>query len=655
MYKNYKKGSTLFHQMLYIWERNQHDQHAQHDPPLNQFQNIPTTPRILPLHAWTKISHIDTIWYLSDLFPERVWAKGFSNSMGLSNIFTFSHLLIFTSHLQFSHHIILTSSHLHIFSCSHLLIFTFSHLHITTLHLLIFTASHPHVFKSSHLHIFSSSHHIFTPSYLHIFSSSHLHILTCSHPHMFTSSHPHIFSSSHLRITSSHLLILTSSHLHIFTSSHLLIFTSSHPHILTSSHLHILSCPLALLPSCSFALLLSCPLLFPFSRMRSKGSRFTLGVWGLRVCSLDVVFVFATVRNCSQPSATVRVRDRMAVPMVSSAEVVIFGGFKRLVASFRVAGVALRVIQMCFVTRRNSFCVAGAILLRRFQKMCCSFRGRRNTLEVSIVILRGRRSSLDVSVLRVFCKSHGQGCVQWRQGANTVAGVAFCEMGWKLTEASNEKSILRYQNFRFMRKLVGKRRFWCYKVSKWRKSRTKCSFCCSHVSPLESLVFLWPRRVYGGSCKPSPFRMFPSRLSCRFAWQARHFVTFQSVLYRVESVKIGGSLARNARFAAPTCLVSSRWFSCGLAVSMGEAANPLLFECFQAGCHVVLSGRRGALWHSNLFFALHTPHSTLPTPHFTLHTLHFTLHTLHFILYTLHSTLYTLHFALYTPHSTLYT
>ena len=40
-----------------------------------------------------------------------------------------------------------------------------------------------------------------------------------------------------------------------------------------------------------------------FSRMRSKGSRFTLGVWGLRVCSLDVAFVVATVRNRSQPFA----------------------------------------------------------------------------------------------------------------------------------------------------------------------------------------------------------------------------------------------------------------------------------------------------------------------------------------------------------------
>ena len=138
-----------------------------------------------------------------------------------------------------------------------------------------------------------------------------------------------------------------------------------------------------------------------FSRMRSKGSRFTLGVWGLRVCSLDVAFVVATVRNRSR-------EDRMAVPMVSSAEVVIFGGFRRLVASFRVAGVALCDIQKCFVTCRKSFCVAGAILLRRFQKMCCIFRGRRSTLDVSIVIFRGRRSTLDVSCCVFFVNRIGR-------------------------------------------------------------------------------------------------------------------------------------------------------------------------------------------------------------------------------------------------------
>jgi len=87
----------------------------------------------------------------------------------------------------------------------------------------------------------------------------------------------------------------------------------------------------------------------------------------------------------------------MAVPLVSSADGVIFGGFKRLVASFRVAGVALCDIRTCFVMCRKWFCVAGVILLRRFQKMRCSFRGKRSTLDVSIVILRGRRSTLDVS------------------------------------------------------------------------------------------------------------------------------------------------------------------------------------------------------------------------------------------------------------------
>ena len=118
----------------------------------------------------------------------------------------------------------------------------------------------------------------------------------------------------------------------------------------------------------------------------------------------------------------------MAVPMGSSAGGIIFGGFRRRVASFRVAGVALRDIQRCFVTCRKSFRVAGAILLRRFHKMCCSFRGRRSTLDVSIVIFRGRRSTLDVSCCVFFCKSHWQGCVKWRQGANSVAGVAFCAM-----------------------------------------------------------------------------------------------------------------------------------------------------------------------------------------------------------------------------------
>ena len=70
--------------------------------------------------------------------------------------------------------------------------------------------------------------------------------------------------------------------------------------------------------------------------------------------------------------------------------------------------VALRDIQMCFVTCRKLFCVARAILLQHFQKMRCSFRGRRSTFDVSIVILRGRRSTLDVSCCVFFANHIGR-------------------------------------------------------------------------------------------------------------------------------------------------------------------------------------------------------------------------------------------------------
>ena len=117
---------------------------------------------------------------------------------------------------------------------------------------------------------------------------------------------------------------------------------------------------------------------------------------------------FATVRNRPQPFANRSYEVRMAVPMGSFAEVVIFGGFRRVVASFRVAGVALRDIQTCSATCWKLFRVAGAILLWRFQKMCCSFRGRRSTLYVSIVIFRGRHSTLDVSCCVFFVNRIGR-------------------------------------------------------------------------------------------------------------------------------------------------------------------------------------------------------------------------------------------------------
>ena len=52
-------------------------------------------------------------------------------------------------------------------------------------------------------------------------------------------------------------------------------------------------------------------------------------------------------------------------------------------------------------------------------------------------------------------------------------------------------------------------------------------------------------------------------------------------ILKPQSVKIGGSFVRNARFSAPTYFVSSRWFSYNLAVFIGEATKLLLLSCYQ--------------------------------------------------------------------------
>ena len=71
------------------------------------------------------------------------------------------------------------------------------------------------------------------------------------------------------------------------------------------------------------------------------------------MCSPDGAKPFATVRN--RPH-----EDRVAVPLASSATRVTFEGFKRRVASCRVAGVALCGIPAGFITCRTSLCVTGA-------------------------------------------------------------------------------------------------------------------------------------------------------------------------------------------------------------------------------------------------------------------------------------------------------
>ena len=234
-------------------------------------------------------------------------------------------------------------------------------------------------------------------------------------------------------------------------------------------------------------------------------ARVPVSLWG---CGGRAVFA----RRC----ATVRNRpreDHMAVPMVSSAKGVTFRVFQLRVASFRVAGVALCDIPTCFMTCQKLFCVTGAILLPHVQKMHCIFSGRRNTLETSHVILRGRRSTFDVSCCGFFAnrivravRSGDKVQILWR--------------AWHLvTHHENRRKPRTKRRFwgGFVRKLVGKRRFWSCKVWNVRKSRTKCSFWCPNMSRLESLASLVLSQCHGGSCKTHLLWRFQNRLSCCFA------------------------------------------------------------------------------------------------------------------------------------------
>ena len=158
--------------------------------------------------------------------------------------------------------------------------------------------------------------------------------------------------------------------------------------------------------------------------MHSKGSRFTMGVWGLRVCSFDVAFMFATVRSRWQAFATVR-----AIPVWPC----LWYKFCRRSHYWRFH------MWRCFISRGrhgtslhlDMFCNVLKIVLWQAQYFCDLFRRcvavfvAGAALWRSIIILRGRRRTSDVSCcLRMALSGH----IKWRQGANSMASVAFCEM-----------------------------------------------------------------------------------------------------------------------------------------------------------------------------------------------------------------------------------
>ena len=146
--------------------------------------------------------------------------------------------------------------------------------------------------------------------------------------------------------------------------------------------------------------------------MRSKGFPFIVGGLGVgpefasRAC---VVSSFVVVSRRLLSSCRCN-----SVPMRKISKGVIFGGFKCDVASFCVAGVALCDMWTCLVTCRKSFCVAGALLLRRFHNMSCSFvAGAALGTCPSSFIFFVVGAAFRTIVLRVFCELHWQGCAKW--------------------------------------------------------------------------------------------------------------------------------------------------------------------------------------------------------------------------------------------------
>ena len=338
--------------------------------------------------------------------------------------------------------------------------------------------------------------------------------------------------------------------------------------------------------------------LFPECVARAPVSLWGVGGWGC---------VRSTLRLRSQPFATVRGRSRevrMAVPiMASSAKGCTFGGFKRHVASFRVAGVALCDIQTCFITcqkyskvvlcgRRNTFAMFSHDKLR--------FLMAGAALETPIVILRGRRRTSDVSRCVLF--------------ANTIVRAA--------SRADNVQNL--WQAWHVVT---------CDDTPHSTLYTPHCTLYTLHtlhftLHTLHSTLYTSHFTLYTLDftlCTPH---------STLYTLHSTHY-TPHSTLHTLHfTLRTPHSTLYTPHFTLNTCTLHSTLYT----------------------PHSTL---HSTLYTSHFIYTLHsrlyTLHSTLYTLHSTLHTLHSTLYTLHSALSSLHSTLHMPQFTLYTPHSRLYT
>ena len=211
-------------------------------------------------------------------------------------------------------------------------------------------------------------------------------------------------------------------------------------------------------------------------------------------------------------------------------------------------------------------------------------------------------------LLRLLCQLHCQGCLKRRQRANSVAGVACCDMRWH-----------------------------------------------SALHTLQSTLYTPHSTHY-----TSHSTLYTLHSTLHTLYSTLH--TLHSTLHTPHSAlhTLHSTLCTSLHFS--TLVYTSLHFTLHTLRSTLSFPHSTLHTL-----HFTLLHTPHFTLHTSLF-TLYTPHFTLCTLHstlltlhsrlYTLHllyTLHFTLHihTLHSSLYTLHSTLSTAHLTLYTPHSTI--
>ena len=101
----------------------------------------------------------------------------------------------------------------------------------------------------------------------------------------------------------------------------------------------------------------------------------------------------------------------------------------------------------------------------------------------------------------------------------------------------------------------------------------------NHVQiPWQAWHFVTRVKIGGSLARNARFEVCTCVLAC--LWMRSNYGGSCNALRlrMCQSVKIRGSLARNARFHACMCVVLSFWLCSGCAVTMGEAAETCLFR-----------------------------------------------------------------------------